>query len=125
MTAEELAVALDLKPSSGGFRGPCPLHGGTDAFWVKDGYKSVVVYCHAGCDRRELIDLLRDRGLWTDPRDTSPEARRERQSRARLKWAREFAAFYDRRYNAGQWLSESDHRRRDQARAILRLHEES
>lgn len=46
----------------------CPVPGHRDSspsLSVKEGDRAnVVVYCHAGCDQQDVIDALRQRGLW-------------------------------------------------------------
>ena len=45
---------------------PVPGHGDSSpSLSVKEGDRAnVVVYCHAGCDQQDVIDALRQRGLW-------------------------------------------------------------
>ncbi|MET3838581.1 toprim domain-containing protein [Bradyrhizobium sp. OAE829] len=43
----------------------CPAHGdSTPSLSISDSDNTVLVYCHAGCDQRDVIAVLRQRGLW-------------------------------------------------------------
>jgi hypothetical protein len=65
MIAADVAAALgSLYRSGSWWRCPCPVHGsrgGTLA--LRDGDRGLVVYCHAACDRGEILAELRRRGL--------------------------------------------------------------
>lgn len=75
MTAAELVRAL------GGRHGmaKCPVHDDrTPSLSIRDGKSGPLVTCHAGCDRRDVIAALRDRGLWPEREDDQPVRRRRR-----------------------------------------------
>ncbi len=82
--AERIAKVLSGAYRSGRWwRSRCPVHGsrgGTLA--LRDGDRGLVVHCHAGCDRREILAELRRRGLLGGRAAPGPEARRD-QSDAR------------------------------------------
>jgi len=63
--AEQIARALSGAYRSGTWwRSRCPVHGsrgGTLA--LRDGDRGLVVHCHAGCDRQDILAELRRRGL--------------------------------------------------------------
>ncbi len=64
MTAEVIAEALGLKRSGHTWRGPCPLHGGT-SFTLSEGRDGRPLWtCWSGCDRADILEELRSRGLW-------------------------------------------------------------
>lgn len=74
--AETTAHALGgAVRSSGGWvaRCPCPGHGRgrgdrTPSLSIRDGDDNrLLVHCHAGCGQDDVIDALRDRGLWISP----------------------------------------------------------
>jgi hypothetical protein len=53
---------------------PVPTHrDSSPSLSVKEGDRAgVVVYCHAGCDQQDVIDALRQRGLWGSEPMTPP-----------------------------------------------------
>ncbi len=82
MTAEALAAGLGgARRVSGGWvaRCPCPGHGRgrgdrTPSLSIRDSVDDrILVHCHAGCGQDDVIDSLRNRGLWT-----APDNRRDR-----------------------------------------------
>jgi hypothetical protein len=63
--AEQIAHALDGKPNGSGFMCRCPVHDdNTASLKIDDGPNGLLVHCHAGCEQRDVIAGLRDRGLW-------------------------------------------------------------
>ena len=85
MDAETIADALDLKKTGTGWRGPCPVCGGSDMatkFTVRDEGSQVLVHCFAGCTQDAVIAELRHRGLWPD---TTPQQKRTRTKRMRTR----------------------------------------
>lgn len=63
-TAEDMAAQYDLTPSGDSFVGECPACG-YSGFTVTDKNGRTLFYCHGGgCSQQELIDALRDAGLW-------------------------------------------------------------
>lgn len=73
-TAQEVAWALSgrraQRLSDGGWLASCPVrsHGRgrgdrTPSLRIIDGETQLLVHCHAGCDRRDVLDALRSRGL--------------------------------------------------------------
>ena len=83
MTAEAIAVALGGRRAGDSWIARCPFHedrvpslsirGGSDG--------RVLVKCHAGCSQRDVIDALRDVGLWPTPSLESRESRPPRMAR--------------------------------------------
>ena len=66
MRPEDLAAALDGRPTGSGYACHCPAHADHNASLsvcqASDG--KVLVKCHAGCSQDAVIDALRERGLW-------------------------------------------------------------
>jgi putative DNA primase/helicase len=65
VTACEIAAALGGACRSGEWwRCRCPVHGSRGpTLALRDGERTLVTYCHAGCDRRDILKELRRRGL--------------------------------------------------------------
>lgn len=69
MRAADVARALHAKRSGKFWVCCCPAHDDRTpslSFW--DGYRDVAFHCHAGCDSCDVIDALRDRGIWSKQR---------------------------------------------------------
>lgn len=66
MTAETIAKALGGRKASGGWMAKCPAHDDrSPSLSLRDADNNkVLVYCHAGCPQRAIIDRLKERGLW-------------------------------------------------------------
>ena len=68
MDASIIAEALALKRNGNGWRGPCPVCGGSDKaskFSIRDGdMGGVIVWCFAGCSQQSIIGELKSRNLW-------------------------------------------------------------
>jgi len=63
MSAAEIAAALGGARREGqNWRCRCPLHGGC-SLALRDGRSGLLVHCWAGCDARDILAELRDRGL--------------------------------------------------------------
>lgn len=127
MTATELANALDLKPRGHRFRGPCPVHGGgSEAFVVSESDReNPLVYCHKGCEFREIVAALKDRGLWTDDRPRTPSEVRESKRKQEIAKAKRMLEAFDKVHaNDSTPTLDSDWRKRDWAIATLRRHGE-
>ena len=82
MNAAEIARALGGRKAGAWWSCRCPTHDDRNpSLGVRDGDRSVIVRCFAGCDSRAVISVLRARGLW-DGRDDyrprgGPRPRRE------------------------------------------------
>ena len=68
MTAAEIAHALGAASRSGAWwRCVCPVHGSrtghSATLALRDGDRGIVVYCHAGCNSRDILAELRRRRL--------------------------------------------------------------
>jgi putative DNA primase/helicase len=79
-SAETIAKALGGRVAGGGWMARCPAHDDRTpslSIRVADDNK-VLVRCHAGCDQKRVITVLRGRGLWAQngPRSISRTARR-------------------------------------------------
>ena len=73
-TAAEIAYQLDLTESKNGFTGRCPSCQYETGFSVADKNGRTLVHCHAGgCTQQELIQALREYGLWGDQAAKSVE----------------------------------------------------
>jgi len=66
MSVETLARALGGRRSGRTWLACCPAHDDREpSLAIRDGGDGrVLVHCHAGCDQRDVIDVLRRRGLW-------------------------------------------------------------
>jgi hypothetical protein len=73
MTAEEIATALGGKRTGKQFVARCPEHDDRNPSLsiVATRDCKILVKCFAGCEQRDVIAALRDRGLWPEgePRD--------------------------------------------------------
>jgi putative DNA primase/helicase len=95
-----LARKLGLRRSGAGFRGPCPVHGGTKSpFALRSGVGGkLLVHCHAGCDPADILGALRRKQILPQeiaarPRAKTPEPPRDRSPRdwssgAQMLWDR-------------------------------------
>jgi putative DNA primase/helicase len=74
MSAREIAAALgDARRSGPWWRCRCPVHSSRGAtLALRDGDRRLIVHCHAGCDRRDILAELRRRGLLADRTDAAP-----------------------------------------------------
>ena len=65
MQAEIIARSLGARRSGAGWMARCPAHDDrSPSLSLRDsGDDRVLVYCHAGCDQRRVIDSLRSLGL--------------------------------------------------------------
>ncbi len=61
MNARELVAAL----GGHGLMARCPAHDDQNpSLAVRDAGAAVLFHCHAGCDQRDVLEALRQRGLW-------------------------------------------------------------
>ena len=65
--AEAIARSLErARPNGQGWMACCPAHDDrTPSLSICDASGKVLVYCHAGCRQRAVIDALKKRGLWS------------------------------------------------------------
>lgn len=69
-SAAELADALDAKPSGKGWRANCPAHNDkTPSFSINERNGVPLFKCWSGCTQSDVIEALRQRGLWPKPQD--------------------------------------------------------
>ncbi len=73
MNAEEIARALGGRRSGKGWVAKCPAHQDKrPSLAIDEGSNGkVLVVCRAGCSQADLIDTLRQRGLWPEPHTAS------------------------------------------------------
>jgi putative DNA primase/helicase len=65
----EVAAALDGRREGRQWRCRCPVHGGRSLF-VRDGdLGRILVFCHGGCEARDVLAELRHSGLLDGPSD--------------------------------------------------------
>lgn len=65
MTAETIARALGGRKVGHGWMARCPAHDDREpSLSIRDADGKVLVRCHAGCDQRDVIATLKERGLW-------------------------------------------------------------
>lgn len=71
-SAAEIAAALEGRREGRQWRCRCPIHGGRSLF-VRDGdLGRILVFCHGGCDARDVLAELRHLGLLEGPRENYP-----------------------------------------------------
>ena len=70
MTAETIAKALGGHSAGATWMARCPAHEDRKpSLSISSGRDGkVLVHCHAGCDQRDVIATLRERGLWETTR---------------------------------------------------------
>jgi putative DNA primase/helicase len=65
MSAETIAKALGGRRAGSCWMARCPAHEDREpSLSIRDRGGTVLLHCHAGCDQRRLIGVLRARGLW-------------------------------------------------------------
>jgi putative DNA primase/helicase len=81
--AKEIAVALGGTRTANGWICHCPVvdHGRKrgdihPSLSVQDGNRRLLVYCHAGCDSRDVLDALRARALLGDGYSSDAQPRK-------------------------------------------------
>lgn len=64
-TAKDMALELSASRSSNGsYMALCPAHNDHNpSLSISDGREGVVVYCHAGCSQKQVLDALRARDI--------------------------------------------------------------
>ncbi|MEN6532408.1 MAG: hypothetical protein ABFD89_02025 [Bryobacteraceae bacterium] len=94
MTAESIAHGLGLRRAGKGFRGACPIHGGS-SFTLAEKGGNPVFYCWSGCERGTILAELKRRGLWPESNWTPAQKRdwaaHQRRDEADLDDAHSFA----------------------------------
>lgn len=67
MSAEAIARTLGGHKAGGSWMARCPAHEDREpSLAIRDGDQGrVLVRCHAGCEQRDVIAILRHRGLWS------------------------------------------------------------
>jgi len=78
MNADSLARALGGRRSGRTWLACCPAHDDREpSLAIRDGEDGrVLVHCHAGCDQKVVIDVIRRRGLWDAEPSSAPRPRR-------------------------------------------------
>jgi hypothetical protein len=89
LSARALAEALGGERSGDGYMCPCPAHqDDKPSLSIKEGKNGrPVFFCHAKCTQDEVLDALRARGLWPEPRENKPKANKDVPQQTR--WARD------------------------------------
>jgi DNA primase len=65
MNAETIASALGGRKTGQGWMVRCPAHKDREpSLSIRDDDDIVLIHCHAGCTQHEVIQALRERGLW-------------------------------------------------------------
>ena len=65
MTAETIAKAFGGRKVGQGWMARCPAHDDRKpSLSIRDADGKVLVRCHAGCEQRDVIAALKERGLW-------------------------------------------------------------
>ncbi len=66
MNAATLASALGGRKAGAGWAARCPAHDDRlPSLSIRDAHDGrLLIHCHAGCDQRQVIAVLRTRGLW-------------------------------------------------------------
>jgi hypothetical protein len=80
MTAETIARALGGHRAGATWMARCPAHDDSSPSLAISAGKNgkVLVRCHAGCEQRDLVAALRERGLWQTPGRLSVIGRKPR-----------------------------------------------
>jgi hypothetical protein len=75
LTAEDVAKGLNGRKVGSGWMARCPAHHhGEPSLSISDTEDGkILVHCHAGCDQRGVIAVLRSLGLWKDYHPNSVE----------------------------------------------------
>ena len=64
-TLADLIRELRAKREGDSWRARCPAHDDRNpSLNIRDSNGKILVHCHAGCDQRDVINALKDRGLW-------------------------------------------------------------
>lgn len=79
MNAEIIAKALGGRKVGQGWTARCPAHDDREpSLSIRDADGKVLVRCHAGCDQRDVIAALKERGLWDGKGHSSLRTSRHR-----------------------------------------------
>lgn len=79
MTAETMAKALGGRKVGQGWTARCPAHDDREpSLSIRDADGKVLVHCHAGCEQRDVIVALKERGLWDGKAHSSQRKFRHR-----------------------------------------------
>lgn len=89
VSASSIALALDLRRvGPGRWRGPCPKCGGDTRFSLDERDGKPLFKCWASCAQREIVDVLRRRGIWPERQQrTFTKDERRQYARARAEAA--------------------------------------
>lgn len=67
MTANDIARVLRARRSGSGWMAKCPAHDDKNpSLSIREADGKVLVYCHAGCGQRDVIETLKAKGLWPE-----------------------------------------------------------
>lgn len=62
---DEIVRHLDGKKEGNSWRCRCPCHDNQRHLSVTEKEGRTLVYCHGGAEQREVIQALKDEGLWS------------------------------------------------------------
>lgn len=99
------------------YRAPCPCHGGNNptSLVITDAGDKTLVYCHAGCNQRDLIETLSSMGLWASVSHSDSFRRRQEEEHARI-----VLALAESQLKRGKPLSHEDKATVDKALSFLK-----
>ena len=67
MTADSIARALKARRSGSGWMAKCPAHDDNNpSLSIREVDGKVLLHCHAGCGQRDVIEVLKAKGLWQE-----------------------------------------------------------
>ena len=84
MNSRHIARALDGRKSGNGYIARCPAHADrSPSLSIRDADGRVLVHCFGGCTQDDVIEALRQRGVWPAAKQHTPAQRREYGQRQR------------------------------------------
>lgn len=115
--ARTISEHLGGKKYGKSYRAPCPCHGGSNptSLVITDAGDRTLVYCHAGCNQRDLIETLSSMGLWASVSHSDSFRRRQKEEHARI-----VLTLAESQLKRGKPLSEQDRATVDDALLLLK-----
>jgi len=115
--AQFISDQLGGKRYGKSYRMACPCHGGKNptSLVVTDAGDKVLVYCHAGCSQRDLIDTLSGMGLWASTSHSDSIRKQQEEEHARV-----VLALAESQLRRGKLLSKEDQSTVDDALTFLK-----
>ena len=123
MNANTIAEALGLRKSGSGYRGPCPVCGGSDKatkFTLREDGDRTLLHCFAGCSQEEIIAELCRRGLWREASPLRAMVSLQRQRQDRLLVAKAGILLAEAAIKRGERLDADEVKRLERWRPIAR-----